>query len=642
MADRKQTGREEYTGQEAANGRSGSTGRDAAYGRSVSTGRKSDTRRQASTERKVDTRRETSAGRKKQKNQAQTSQYASRSSKEKVSTKKSRTNRAGSGNPNLRRKKKKKNYILEILMAIFALVIVILLLIGNRYCKTHFIKGTIINEIDASGMEVSQLEQQMRQYQIEIKQKAKDGSYVTEKITGDQIGVTVANMDEVTKILKQQNIFKAMYKTLKKQESIYEVDHLYQYVDEALLRGIKKLKGFQADFVQEPVDAHMTDYSAEGGYQVIPEIMGNQLNEKKTIEVITHAVDALLPSVDLASEDCYETPKVYEDDPRFLALLPQLKKYTETEIVYHFGDTDEVINGELIDTWLSIDEDTFEVTLDQEKVNDYVVFLRKKYDTIFRSRPFKTSIGKEITVSGGDYGWWMNYAEEQKALYEMLENGESGEREPIYYQTAAFYGEKDYGDSYVEVNLTAQHLYVYVDGKMVLDSDFVSGNAAKSLDTPEGIYGITYKETDAMLVGEDYETPVSYWMPFNKNIGLHDAIWRDAFGGQLYLTKGSHGCINLPYKIAKQIYSYVQKGMPVICYHLDGTQTTTTTPQSAQAKAQSAIDAIDKIGTVTKDSEKKIQRARQLYQEVGEEAREYVTNYDTLKSAEAAFKEYKK
>lgn len=541
-----------------------------------------------------------------------------------------------------RRKKRRQKFILEMVMACFALVIIVLLIIGNRYVKKHFIKGTIINEIDASGMEISELEHQMRQYEIAVKQRARDGSYVTEKITGDQIGVTVANMDEVTGILKKQNIFKAMYKTMKKENSEYEVANLYQYVDDALVRAVMKLKGFSPDFVDAPVDAHMTDYDPQTGYQIIPEIEGNKLNEYRAIEVVRQAVDSLLPEVDLDEQDCYEKPKVYSDDKRLAALFPQLKKYTDATVTYHFGDQEEVIDGALIDSWLLIDEDTYQVSLDKEKVDEYVVELRKKYDTIFRDRKFKTSFGKEVTVSGGDYGWWMNYVQEQEELYALLESGEGGDREPVYYQTAECFGEKDFGDSYVEVNLTAQHLYLYVDGAMVYDTDFVSGNEARQRSTPEGIYGITYKETDAMLVGEDYETPVSFWMPFNKNIGLHDAIWRDEFGGQLYKTSGSHGCVNLPYKAAKKIYSYVKKGMPVICYHMDGTQTKTTTAQSDQAKAQAAIDAIDKIGEVNKDSEKKIERAKQLYREVGGPAREFVSNYSTLKEAEATFNQIKK
>ena len=89
---------------------------------------------------------------------------------------------------------------------------------------------------------------------------------------------------------------------------------------------------------------------------------------------------------------------------------------------------------------------------------------------------------------------------------------------------------------------------------------------SKGYGTPVGIYGITYKERDATLRGEGYASPVSYWIPFNGNVGMHDASWRGSFGGEIYLRGGSHGCVNLPVKKAEKIYEYVEKGEPVIVY----------------------------------------------------------------------------
>lgn len=110
----------------------------------------------------------------------------------------------------------------------------------------------------------------------------------------------------------------------------------------------------------------------------------------------------------------------------------------------------------------------------------------------------------------------MNYQQEAKELAAQIETGESGERTPVYYQTAASYGAPVNGDTYVEINLTAQHLFFYKDGQLVMESDFVSGNSARGYDTPEGTYSITYKQRNATLVGENYETPVSYWSRSTK------------------------------------------------------------------------------------------------------------------------------
>lgn len=538
-------------------------------------------------------------------------------------------------------KKNQKMVLWSSLGVLFAFLLG-LLIAGSVYCSSHFIKGTIINEIDASGLTMEELESRMREYVLTVRERTGEGSYITETITGDQIGVTVSNTDELNGILKQQNILKAISSYIKGEQQVYTVENLYAYVDSALMTAILKLQGFQESFVVEPVDAHISEYDAENGYRIVPEIRGNVLNQTKTIQTVETAVDALLTEIDLEKAGCYEEPSVYADDAKLTERLAQMKQYTDLRIVYHFGQQEEVIDGSVLSGWLLVDEETNKVSVSEEKIDDFVVMLRKKYDTIFRSREFQTSYGKTITIEGGDYGWWMNYSQEQEQLKEMIRNGESGERIPVYYQTAAVYGSQDYGNTYIEINLTAQHLFLYVNGEKKMESEFVSGNAARGFDTPAGIYGITYKEQDAMLVGENYETPVSYWMPFNGNIGLHDAIWRDSFGADIYKKSGSHGCINMPYLKAKELYGEIAKGTPVICYYLDGTESEQTIGQPDAEKAQAVVDSIAKIGTVTKDSKKKIERARQLYNDASAEQREYVTNYEVLTAAEEAYQSLKK
>lgn len=545
-------------------------------------------------------------------------------------------------NKKKKRKKKNQKMVLWSSLGVLFAFLLGLLIAGSVYCSSHFSKGTIINEIDASGLTMEELESRMREYVLTVRERTGEGSYITETITGDQIGVTVSNTDELNGILKQQNILKAISSYIKGEQQVYTVENLYAYVDSALMTAILKLQGFQESFVTEPENAHISEYDPQTGYRIVPEIRGNVLNQTKTIQTVETAVDALLTEIDLEEAGCYEEPSVYADDAKLTERLAQMKQYTDLRIVYHFGQQEEVIDGSVLSGWLLVDEETNKVSVSEEKIDDFVVMLRKKYDTIFRSREFQTSYGKTITIEGGDYGWWMNYSQEQEQLKEMIINGESGERIPVYYQTAAVYGSQDYGNTYIEINLTAQHLFLYVNGEKKMESEFVSGNAARGFDTPAGIYGITYKEQDAMLVGENYETPVSYWMPFNGNIGLHDAIWRDSFGADIYKKSGSHGCVNMPYLKAKELYGEIAKGTPVICYYMDGTESEETISQPDAEKAQAVVDSIAKIGTVTKDSKKKIERARQLYNDAPAAQREYVTNYEVLTAAEDMYQSLKK
>ena len=78
-----------------------------------------------------------------------------------------------------------------------------------------------------------------------------------------------------------------------------------------------------------------------------------------------------------------------------------------------------------------------------------------------KQKTLKTSYGKDVTISRGHYGWKISQAAETAAVLSIIKNGEQQTREPEYSQKAASRGANDYGSTYVEINLTAQHLYFY-------------------------------------------------------------------------------------------------------------------------------------------------------------------------------------
>lgn len=437
---------------------------------------------------------------------------------------------------------------------------------GLFYYQSHFLPGTAVDRIDVSGMTIEEMKEQVQDYYLRVVERQADGQTLEEEIQGKDIDLTYASEEPLAELLKAQNAWGWFLP----QSAEYETEGLISCDEKKLESSVKNLKGFDPDFAAVPTDAYISEYSPEDGFVLVPETQGNTLDPEKTRKTIRSAVYALAEQADLDAAGCYQTPSVTAEDEELNQVLAQLQQYADTKITYIFGDQEEVLDGATISGWLQVDGT--DVTLDKMQVEAFVASLRKKYDTIFRPRTFMTSYGKEVTISSGDYGWWMNSEQEIQELTEMIRQGESGERTPVYYQTADQYGMPDYGNTYVEINLTAQHLFLYKDGSKVLESDFVSGNSSRGYDTPDGVYGITYKQRNATLTGENYQTPVSWWMPFNRNIGMHDAGWRGSFGGNIYKTNGSHGCINLPPSVAKEIYENIEKGTPVICYHLPGTE----------------------------------------------------------------------
>ncbi len=239
-------------------------------------------------------------------------------------------------------------------------------------------------------------------------------------------------------------------------------------------------------------------------------------------------------------------------------------KYRAVTIRIPFGSNTEVLTGDMIDEWVV--EGSAGCYLDTEKVRSYVNSLSKKYDTFGQSRKFTKTGGGTVTVVGGNYGWWMDRPETTAALVKAIEQWDVTEFKPVYHAEAAQFGESDIGNSYVEIDLDNQVVYVYKDGTRVAESPCVSGRVTNGNFTPDGTYAITYKERNASLVGEGYTSAVSYWMPFNGNIGMHDASWRSEFGGSIYVGSGSHGCVNLPVDKASQIYAQVEKGEAVVVY----------------------------------------------------------------------------
>jgi len=144
--------------------------------------------------------------------------------------------------------------------------------------------------------------------------------------------------------------------------------------------------------------------------------------------------------------------------------------------------------------------------------------------------------------------------------------GDIIEKEPIYLQKAFSREGNEIGNTYVEINISKQHLWLYKDGKMIAQGSVVTGNPNRGNATVLGVYMVNYKQKEASLKGPGYEAKVTYWMPFFGNIGLHDASWRYRFGEDIYLRNGTHGCVNAPLYLAKIVYENVDEGTPIIIY----------------------------------------------------------------------------
>ncbi|MCI9584505.1 MAG: L,D-transpeptidase family protein [Clostridium sp.] len=444
--------------------------------------------------------------------------------------------------------------------------------------REAFFPNTSINGLDASGKTMdevkSMIASEIEGYTLTIE----TGDGRTEQITGSEIGLRPEFDDSLDWILQTQNPYAWLDYQL--NPASYSIDAMVVYDEEALDKRIASLSCMDPSQMRPAVDASISEYTPGQGYRIIPEEPGTEIDGAAFKEALEEAVRGLESRLSLSEAGVYREAAVRRDSPELSERLEALNRYAKMEINYQFGSRTETLGGDRIHEWLTTDE-AGNLAVNEEMAAAYVAELAAEYNTSSKAKTIRTSSGAELTVKGGTYGWRINQAEETKQLIADILSGESQTREPVYGQRAASRDGNDYGNTYVEINLTAQHLYMYKDGKLLVESDFVSGNLARGWGTPAGAYPLTYKQRNAVLKGENYRTPVDYWMPFNGGIGMHDAKWRGAFGGSIYRTNGSHGCINLPHSVAKTIYENIQAGMPVICYNLSGTERAGSTPAPA-------------------------------------------------------------
>ena len=247
------------------------------------------------------------------------------------------------------------------------------------------------------------------------------------------------------------------------------------------------------------------------------------------------------------------------------------------EILYDMGAEKFSLTSDIAGGFLATDPVNGSLSLDgegkivvsPEGVRQWVESLAARYDTCGTERDFAATRGETVRVEYVTYGTKLDVEAETAYLLEALQEGAeaAGTHVPAYSQEGYARGLDDIGDTYIEVDLTEQKLYYYVEGEIALETDVVTGNLAKKYGTPEGINFVYNKQRNRTLRGPGYSSFVKYWMPVKGGIGLHDASWRSKFGGEIYKTNGSHGCINMSTQVAARLYDMVELGTPVVMFY---------------------------------------------------------------------------
>lgn len=437
------------------------------------------------------------------------------------------------------------------------------------FFMSHFLVNTTVNGKDFSGKTAADVEDYLKEQVADYELTILEQNNVSDVISGTDISLTYKENSQVEDALDAQNQLLWIVSLFAKSSADVTIE--VEYDEAALQERIENLQAVTAEQT-DPVSAH-PEYDGNS-FVVAEEQYGTKVDMETLTAKIEQYITEFNPTLDMMDEECYVMPAYTSDSPEVQAACDEMNSYLKASITYPM-DESIVVDKQLISGWITYDAE-MNVTFNEDAVREWMREFGSKYDTVGTSRTITTPTGKTAEVSGGTYGWIVDEAAETENLINSIKNGEVAEREPAYKQTAASHGAQDWGNTYIEVDIAAQHMWYIVDGSIAMESDVVTGLPADGRDTPTGVYSILYTERDSTLKGEvdpatgkpSYETPVAFWMPFTwQGHGFHDATWQSSFGGSRYQTNGSHGCVNMPYDKAEQLFGMISAGTPVIVHN---------------------------------------------------------------------------
>ncbi len=437
------------------------------------------------------------------------------------------------------------------------------------YYADGFSYGTWINGIYCTGKSISEVNEELLKH-------------------CDYSGLTIIDSDGKSYVISAQEVNfsfdfdEGLRHFLKRQNPYLWIDNLLEGKEDRKLEPAVTydLDAFEQilnsfPFFQKKTDSERTVEIRKGeeGYYLLDE-RTHVLNEQQARYKVREAFERCESVLDLEKEDCYEdlpqTPEMREQ----ISLWSKLAIYQDCGIVYQFGEELYPVDAGVVCDFLMLDENGGFVLdekgnfcTDEEKVYAFVDRLADEYDTVGAARQFHATRGDIVAVEGGIYGNKIDRKAEKEYLLSAFLEGKREIHEPVYLQKALRQGKDDIGDTYIEVDMTDQMMYYYVAGELKIETPVVTGNTGLRRGTPSGTNYVYNKQRNRVLRGEDYASPVKYWIPVKGAIGIHDASWRSKYGGEIYKTNGSHGCINTPLDEVSQLYDMVEVGTPCVMFY---------------------------------------------------------------------------
>jgi len=470
--------------------------------------------------------------------------------------------------------KKGKRFLLRRLLPVTAALGVCAggaYVVNSAQYNSRFLPGTVINGIDVSDQTLEEAEHAIRNVEEDYSLKLNFRGGSTETLTAKDMALRYDCARELQGILNEQNGYTWLARELG-DGAEYTLKTGISYAKNTLLKSLKKLPELQEGNYTVPEDANLS-YDNGISFNMVPEIEGTELLPDELLKETGKAILKKTDVLNLEDEpEVYAEPAVRSDDEELVARMDALNGILDADVDIVLSDgTVRKVTGKDTKDWISVENGLYVVNEDvvAEKAAALMADVAKSDDTYGYSRPFmSTNYGMQKFDSDYLHGHTLDQAAMADSLTKLVLSGKSGKIEPVYSQYEDS-PDPRFGGTYVEVDIYAQRVYYYENYELVYSCNCVTGTEGYR-STPSGIFSIEEKQRGRTLNGYAsdgslaYSSYVSYWMCFLPHYGLHDASWRDSFGGSIYEYDGSHGCVNLPTSAAATLYDLLDYGTPVI------------------------------------------------------------------------------
>lgn len=449
-----------------------------------------------------------------------------------------------------------KGKIIIILIILFLAAIGVILW---GQLNIRFAIGTKIDNVDCSLLTVDGANEKLnselssRMIMFSVLSLNEEGEYVEKKYAVSSKFLNLSLKTDINELFENQR---------ESHENNFEVQ--YDVNEELLREFLLTINELQEENMTEPQNAYLK--LTDGKIEIVEEVYGLKANFDEAYNIAISQISDGIKNIDLT--EIFDTdPDILSTDESLVQNQKEMNTLLNTKVTFILSDgTEEILDNSVISGWIYQDSDGL-FYLDESNIDAYInnlaeIAYQKNSSILFNA----TGIGEISLRVREALIPQLNKETEFSMLKQALSSGENCTLELVYDK--AFVTNST---SYVELDISRQKVWLYIDGECILETDCVTGSVAGGYSTPTGIYYLTYKDRGATLRGYNsdgsrYASYVEYWMPFNGGIGFHDASWRSSFGGEIYKTNGSHGCVNMPKNAAEILFNYIDTSMPIFVY----------------------------------------------------------------------------